>query len=173
MAQVRAAVRQDAGSIAEVHVASWRAAYHGVFSDLFLDSLSVDDRARRWRQVLIDGREHVAVIEEDGQIVGFAVVGASRDDDAADAQVGELQAIYLHPHWWEHGFGAGLIDAATAWLVDAGFLAATLWVLDRNDHARRFYEHHGWRPDGSVKLATIGGVEITEVRYRRMFRKNQ
>jgi GNAT superfamily N-acetyltransferase len=139
MAQLRAAVRDDARSIAEVHVASWRATYRGIFPDPFLESLSVDDRTGRWEQSLIDSDKHIAVAEEDGQIVGFAVVGASRDRDVTGTQVGELQAIYLLPRSQKQGLGGRLIAAATAWLVQAGFVEATLWVLDKNDRARIFY----------------------------------
>ena len=38
-----------------------------------------------------------------------------------------------------------------------------LWVLRDNARARRFYEGHGWRADGTERVA--GGV--VEVRYRR------
>ena len=52
-------------------------------------------------------------------------------------------------------------------LADEAFAEATLWVLDTNERARRFYEAGGWRLDGADKVDTIGGVGIREVRYRR------
>ncbi|KRF23226.1 MULTISPECIES: hypothetical protein [unclassified Phycicoccus] len=46
------------------------------------------------------------------------------------------------------------------------WLEATLWVLDGNQRARRFYEHHGWRSDGAAKVDWCGDVRLDEVRYR-------
>jgi hypothetical protein len=43
----------------------------------------------------------------------------------------------------------------------------TLWVLEANDRARRFYEIAGFLPDGSRKPADLpGGVRLPELRYR-------
>lgn len=44
MARVREAGADDVEAIAHVHVASWQAAYRGVFPDEHLDDLSTDDR---------------------------------------------------------------------------------------------------------------------------------
>lgn len=42
---------------------------------------------------------------------------------------------------------------------------ATLWVLETNERARRFYEIAGWLPDGATKTEMRGSVELREVRY--------
>jgi RimJ/RimL family protein N-acetyltransferase len=42
----------------------------------------------------------------------------------------------------------------------------TLWVVEANARARRFYERQGFRPDGSTKTARMSGTEAIEVRYR-------
>jgi hypothetical protein len=57
--------------------------------------------------------------------------------------------------------------AAAGELAAAGFASATLWVLDSNARARRFYELAGWTADGSSKQADVAGATVTEVRYRR------
>jgi hypothetical protein len=50
---------------------------------------------------------------------------------------------------------------------EAGYTAATLWVLDGNRRARRFSEAAGWSVDGATKDAVIADVPVTEVRYCR------
>ena len=40
-----------------------------------------------------------------------------------------------------------------------------LWVLETNERARGFYEHHGWHADGEIKRDTVHGFELREVRY--------
>ncbi|MDQ6926250.1 MAG: nucleotidyltransferase domain-containing protein [Candidatus Eremiobacteraeota bacterium] len=41
---------------------------------------------------------------------------------------------------------------AISGLRGAGSAEATLWVLDTNVRARRFYESAGWAPDGTTKV---------------------
>ena len=48
----------------------------------------------------------------------------------------------------------------------AGYGCITLWVLEANARARRFYQRAGFIPDGARHvLDDLGGV--TEIRYRR------
>lgn len=49
-----------------------------------------------------------------------------------------------------------------------GFARVTLWVLDSNQRARRFYEKAGFTTDGASKTETVApGVVLEEVRYCR------
>jgi hypothetical protein len=57
--------------------------------------------------------------------------------------------------------------AALDALAGFGFGEATLWVLDANERARRFYEAGGWSTDGAAKIDDSHGFPIVEVRYRR------
>ena len=67
------------------------------------------------------------------------------------------------------GIGRRLMDATLARMSKAGFVQVTLWVLDSNVRARRFYEAGGWSADGGQKLDESRGFPITQVRYRRSF----
>jgi ribosomal protein S18 acetylase RimI-like enzyme len=164
---VRRAVPADAHAIAAVHVASWQAGYAHVFPAEFLSSLSASAREPRWRTALSDAEELIFVAEDSGEVVGFASAAASRDEDAHDRSVGELHTIYVRADYWDTVAGSRLHDAAVDALQKAGFREATLWVLDSNTRARRFYERHAWTPDGAVKHDERGGTPIVEVRYRR------
>ena len=46
----------------------------------------------------------------------------------------------------------------------------TSWVRRENGRARRFYEKHGFRPDGGERLGPhdVLPIEIHEVRYRML-----
>ncbi|MEU7528373.1 GNAT family N-acetyltransferase [Saccharothrix sp. NPDC042600] len=136
--------------------------------DEFLRGLSVVERRRAWEGVLVAGVASVFVVLVGGEVAGFAVVGASRDDDAG-AGTGELHAINLDPAHWHSGLGRPLLEHAVGALRGLGYRDATLWVLAANARARRFYERAGWRPDGMARVETIAGgtVELAEVRYRR------
>ena len=51
--------------------------------------------------------------------------------------------------------------------VEAQFDQVTLWVLDSNVRARRFYEAVGWLADGARKIEESRGFPIAQVRYKR------
>jgi ribosomal protein S18 acetylase RimI-like enzyme len=167
--EIRPAEDADAFGIALVHVESWRAAYVGMVPDDFLARLSVDQRARAWRDILartVWPTTGTLVLQRDATVVGFANVGPSRDDDAAPG-TGELFAIYLQPDAWGTGGGRRLLAEAVARLQEAGFDRATLWVLKGNERARRFYGAAGWSPDGAERTEPQPGFVLNEVRYRR------
>ena len=164
--EVRQARAGDAAGIAAVHVASWQHAYRGLMPAALLDSLSVPVRTQRWAQNL-DGTTAGAatfVAELDGAVIGFASIGASRDEDADGA--GELWALYLHHRHWGAGHGHVLHAHAVRALTATGVAEATLWVLTSNQRVRRFYERHGWAADNATKVALVSGAELAESRYR-------
>src|SRR5262249_33894255 len=134
------------------------------------DQLDPAQRRQRWVRNLQDAQlsanTTVLAHHSDG-VAGFAQVSASRDADADPIAVGEVTAIYLLPQCWGSGGGQMLMDAALRRLTDAGYLEATLWVLDSNARARRFYEAGGWQPDRATKTDNSRGFPLLEIRYRR------
>ena len=161
---VRPARREDAAAIADVHVRTWQAAYEHVFGDKRLAGIE-DRRRAEWEERLADPQpgRHVFVAEESERITGFVSLGDSRDAPGK----GELLAIYVLPESW--GSGAGPALMATALEALRGYSSATLWVLEDNPRARRFYEREGWIVDGGRRDEEILGMTVTEVRYRITF----
>ena len=163
-AAVRAAVPADARTVAEIHVAGWRAGYRGLLDDALLDSLSVEERAAGWERGLAGGSR--VLLGGDGQEVrGFVCFGPARDEDLP-AGLGEVHALYVAPAAWGRGTGGALLDAALAELAADGCSGAVLWTLEGNARARGFYERRGWRADGAAKLQELPGAALAEVRYR-------
>jgi L-amino acid N-acyltransferase YncA len=163
---VRAATPQDSSAVAEVHVDSWQWAYRGQLPDDYLDSLSVDDRLTMWNQRLETTDTGVLVaVDDDGSVMGFASVGPSRDPDAPEG-TGELESIYLVAGAAGTGAGSLLMQEAMDELRRKGFAGATLWVLETNQRARRFYERQGWSWDGSRSDHQIECGNRPIVRYR-------
>ena len=71
------------------------------------------------------------------------------------------------PERWGMGLGRALLATSEALLADMGFIRAMLWVLEGNDRARAFYQRQGWSQGAPFRLETIGGTEVTEVRYEK------
>jgi len=164
MALIRAAEPDDARAIAAVHVASWRATYHGLLPDDFLAGLALAPREAQWARALAappDERGVWVATDDTGAVLGFASGGPERGGDAA--YPGELYALYLLPEAQGRGRGRRLFGAVAADLARRGFPALLLWVLDGNP-ACRFYAHLGGYPLRSQPF-TIGGVTRTELAY--------
>ena len=167
--EIRDAQPADAGDIAAVHVGSWQVAYRGLLPDHILADLSVADRERTWRKILVDPPPRTAVLlaTSGAAVVGFAAVGPGRDPTAGPER-GELYAIYLRPDQQRRGIGTQLHRAAIDRLRSLGFTSAMLWVLNGNMAALSFYHHNGWTADGTQKVDYgPAGVELPELRLVR------
>ncbi|WP_150307821.1 GNAT family N-acetyltransferase [Planctomonas psychrotolerans] len=133
---------EDAPKLGAVHVASWRETYEGILSDAFLAGMSVNERVGMWQDVI--GRPNRSFLAEvDGRIVGFALAGESREDEAPRET--QLHAMYLLSDYYGTGIGVALLDAA---ISDA---PAFLWVAADNHRALSFYRKHGFVVDGITK----------------------
>lgn len=162
---IRFATPDDADRIGEIHIAAWRVAYRGIIPDAHLDSLSVEERVVRWRDILEEKPKIVLVHEQGGRVEGWVSIGPGRDDDATND--GEIYGFYVDPASWRTGVGRVLMENAEVELRSRGFSRLFLWVLKQNDRARRFYESMGYSPDGGTKVITIGGASLPELRYTR------
>ncbi len=170
---VRAAVPEDAGAIAAIHVGSWRDAYRGLVPDALLAALSVERRTAFWRDEIIradaDGSGFRVWVAERGRtLIGFASTGPTGDDDAPPGTP-EIFTIYVDPANVGTGAGRALFVHATEDFRRRGFPRASLWVLASNERTRRFYEAGGWRADGSVKTETFGEWPLEVARYTITF----
>jgi GNAT superfamily N-acetyltransferase len=167
--EVRRATPIDAFAIAELHVASWRAAYAEIMPQSVLEALSQDTRAARWLSSLgSPGDTRTWVAEEADTVIGFVSAGPCRDADAGPRLgMGEVYALYVHPARWRRGAGAALLGRAAQDLRYRGYSWLTLWVLEANQSARRFYEAEGLGLDGATQVEHRGNVALPQLRYRR------
>jgi ribosomal protein S18 acetylase RimI-like enzyme len=162
--EVRAALPDDCRAVAELHVTSWQAAYASILDAAFLAGLSIDRREESWRQVLSAAESELLLGLVGSSVVGFASFGPSRDADAPRGR-GELWALYVHPASWSTGAGHELWHAAHERLQARGFTSVSLWVLEHNARAIRFYSAAGFTIEhGSEKAFELGGTKVREVR---------
>jgi len=163
---IRPAAPEDALPVARVHVRSWQAAYRTLLPDDYLDHLRPEDRAQKYDfSGLATAKPYTIVAVEDGVIRGFATTAPSGDHDLSD--YAELCALYVDPERWGCGVGKALMSVAREHLSQSGFRNALLWVLVGNVRAERFYRLDGWMPDGMRRTATVWGITVDEIRFRR------
>ena len=68
-----------------------------------------------------------------------------------DPVAGEVYALFVDPPRWGSGIGHALLERGLDHLRSLDLTDARLWVLDRNDRARSFYEARGWVDTGEVR----------------------
>ncbi len=162
---IRPANVSDIPALARVHVASWQAAYRHILPDEVLNRLSIEQFEANWRRNFSDIQRTNLVLEVESCVSGFISFGNSRDNDAT-AGTGEIYGLYLIPELWGAGYGRVLWAEASQYLPSR-FSVITLWVLQNNTRARKFYECMGLEHDEQTKNISLYGVELPEVRYRK------
>jgi len=144
---VRRARLDDADAIAAVHLQAWHETYTGMLPQLVIDARTLIDRRREETRTWLadaDSCAHVALIE--GELVGFASGGTSREPVVGFD--GELHRIYLLQRAQRRGLGEMLVRAVADDLRGRGLRSMAVLVLAENARARAFYENRDRvRPD--------------------------
>lgn len=162
---VRAALPDDAPAIAGIRVLTWRHAFRGIIPQPYLDAMDASENEAVWRGSISKGMPRVLVAEAEGQVVGFSCFGPCRDEEASSS-AGEIWALYVLPDYWDKGVGRRLWLESHRQLVEQGSTVISLWVLEKNLKAIRFYRAAGFAPEeSSWKCFEIGGAQVPEIRY--------
>jgi len=161
---IRRALPADAVSVARIHVESWKIAYRGIMPDDVIARTDVAYRTTFWKERIADTAWPVFLLEERGVPLAFCQIIASRDGDDDAARVAHITSLHVLPQLRGRGHGRALLDHAIAEIRRRGLTELTLWVLEANQPARRFYEKHGFSPDGGTRK--YSKTQVPEVRYR-------
>lgn len=141
---LRPATAQDAAALGQVHVQAWRETYPGIVPANVLAALAPLERATMWRRVIATGQIVLLAHDDAGTLLGFANAGPQREPDVLP-QAAEINAIYLLQAAKRQGFGRALMRATAQALLARRLGSASLWVLDGNTAADRFYTALGGR----------------------------
>jgi len=164
---IRYATTEDAKALGYIHSQSWKVAYKGIIPDNVLDNITEEKREKYFLKALSENREEDALIFKNNVPVGLTCIGRCRDEDK-DSSYGEIWGIYILPTYWNQGIGIELMNWGMGQLKIKGYSKATLWVLEENYNARKFYEKVGFCHDHTVKEINIG-KKLNEIRYTIVF----
>jgi ribosomal protein S18 acetylase RimI-like enzyme len=154
----------DVLPMAKVHIASWRESYAGLLPDAMLAGLSIADEAIRWQRMLDRPRTWGGAVsfvaDQNGSVVGYGLCGEQRTAPLRDhGFTSEISELYVLRSAQRKGAGTELMKAMAGALRKRGHCALSLWVLQQNAPARRFYERLG-----GALVAEKGG-NLPEVAY--------
>lgn len=109
----------------------WRESYAGYFNAGVDETPWMDDI---WHEFLPVMRCFL-IAEIDSRVVGF-----THRDGAL------VEDLWVDPEFCSHGIGPLLLDRQLRAMAADGYRTASLFCLEVNSRARRFYEREGWRP---------------------------
>lgn len=153
---VRPAGPDDAEAFAACHLACWKEAYSDLWGADRFESMDPDRMTRQRRKEITSGAARHYLAELDGEVIGIAIAGPSRDENPPTEQ--ELYAIYVRAAHQGSGVADTLLNAA----LDGD--PASLWVYRDNPRASAFYVHNDFIPDGEERTDSVGILEIRMIR---------
>jgi ribosomal protein S18 acetylase RimI-like enzyme len=170
---IRRAVADDLASLAalarKTYVDAFGHSFRAPDLKAHLEKNLSDDRFSRFLQ-----EDVILVAERQGEMIGFAQIGAAKPDhfDFAIARGDqELRRIYVLKDDQRKGVGGALIDAALQLPASVAALRIFLDVWEENIAARRFYERRDFKTCGKRAFVTDSGIatgfELIMVRQRR------
>jgi lincosamide nucleotidyltransferase A/C/D/E len=162
---VRDATVADVPAACIVRTRSWRAAYAGLMPQPVIDSLDLGTMWSAWRATVErpPTRWHrLFVTGPPGEVHSYAWVRPV--DGSRDAA--EVAAMYSDPTAWGTTAGWATFRTGVGFLQSSGFTDLSLWMLQGNERAGRFYERAGWRADGQQQTTNTAAGSYVEVRYR-------
>lgn len=168
---IRQATPDDSEAITRLQIAAWQSAYRGLLPDAVLTYPEADivERIASRREKMEAKRADIRewLLEESGELLGWALAGRPRSDPDLDETTSELYALYVRPDRIGTGRGRALMDHVLTDAAACGMRELVLWVLVENDRARAFYEKAGFAEDPRAApkaFADTGALELRLVR---------
>ena len=159
---IRSAHPDDAGTIAKIHVDSWRAVYDGILPESYLLRLNYGQMVQSVRTGLLSPVNIYLVADDPGcGPIGYICGGPERSGD--HIYNGEIYELYIAPGFQRQGMGKRLLSALASRLQDQKFYAMMAWVLASNPN-HKFYEKAGGLYLG-VKTISFAGKKLQAAAY--------
>ena len=152
----------DEAALARIQTESWKAAFCHILPPEELARCTDAGRVTAmYRRLLEQNYGHGYLLRVDGEPHGIAWWSNAREPQLEG--IAELICIHCLPGKWRSGYGTRMMNAVLADVAAAGYPKVMLWVFEKNERARRFYEKNGFVCTGRVKP----GDGPTEVCYEK------
>lgn len=159
--EIRSLTSNNVIGAAEIKVSGWKTAYKGIIDDEHLNSLSIEEQAKKFEKYI--GNDNFVVAIQAEKVVGFCRFvynnSLSPNIDYADF---ELTAIYVHPDFKGEGIGTKLFQYVLNKYNNQDKSKMILCCLADNINSINFYKHMGGEIQ-ETKQVTIGDKNYEEV----------
>jgi len=156
--ELRRAEPGDEKILAYIQTESWKAAFSEILSSEELERCTNIEKAEEMYKNVLKGHAVKLVIESVDKNP-HCIAGWSRNRNDLGQNVAELICIHSLCDKWHQGYGSIMMRHILDEIKEAGYSEVILWVFEKNQNARRFYEKHGFQLT-SQKNQSHGAVEI-------------
>lgn len=163
---VSRASQEDLQSLAQLKVACTRENYRGFFEFAPLNEQDPSKASEFFEEMLAAPDTYLTVLKSETAPLGYAV--SRWTENPAGGYACELLAIDVLPEVSSADYHM-LIIAAVEAAAEKGITIAFVYLLNNNFRARFAFEHVGFRRDGNVTKAFIGGERFDLLRYVHCF----
>ena len=122
---------------------SWQYSHKGIVSEEFLLSCTPELQKHKLQQHILKGQNCFVGIDNE-KAVGILIF---------DYCINEIISIYISPDKLRKGIGSQLINFALDKLDNKKEIKLT--VMNTNKNARKFYETHGFKFSGKIKILSL------------------
>lgn len=148
----------DEAALAYIQTESWKEGFKDILSaDVLRGYTQMEKAAAMYRRLLEENIGNGYLLKVEGSPHCIAWWDAARERDMTG--YAELICIHSLKNQWRKGYGSRMMDAVLHDIAAAGYTKVMLWVFEDNVRARRFYEAHGFTPNGKTKQF-IGANEM-------------
>lgn len=161
LATIRRSEHGDRNTLAELHAEAWRYAYRGIIPGIALERM-IARRGPAWWDRRCGPRNRALLLEFDGRVAGYALIGASRIPSRP--RMGEIYELYVRPEYQGAGFGRALFEEARRRLGLRRLAGLVVWALAENDLACEFYQAMGGQARFRA-FETLGGARLEKIAF--------
>lgn len=158
--KIRQATLEDIYQMSEVFAKTWKVTYKGIFSQRYLQKLSLKHWVEPFKRGMQAKKNEYIVAQVDERIVGGLVCGKNRHHQT-NAQI---YAIYVLPEYQGLGIGKALIEKSLQLLH--AYDEVDVFCVINNYPARQFYTMCGFQETNEIKRSELDGVPFSCVCYR-------
>jgi RimJ/RimL family protein N-acetyltransferase len=172
---------EDFAAMSRIHAQGWRTTYpEDVPADYMEEVITDDHWTEQFHKEQASGKGHCLMLCRDDVPVSCLTYGAVRVGTVSVQSLphtisaqgyegwGEILTFYSDPKETGKGYGGLLLEEALNRLREEGYSNVYVFVLDKNERSRAFYERHGFRWDGTWEdIPFPHGYICRDLRYVR------
>ena len=161
---LRHANATDVAAIGRIQVTTWRDAYRGLIPGDILANMRSEKIETFVTEILSGLHEgtFVLVCEAEMRPAGFCIGGPERSEREGQCSFGEIYSMYVLPAYQRLGLGKALIRQAAGVLRSNGMTGLSLWVLQGNAGALRFYQSMGGVMKETKQFEAFGATLVVQ-----------
>ncbi|OED52275.1 GNAT family N-acetyltransferase [Aliivibrio fischeri] len=127
----------------------------------FIESYTLEKRRKLWSNIIKRSLAEVLVADCDEGLVGFLCFGQPKALNGTE--VYELSSIYIAPDKIGAGIGQTLYNECERVLRLLKAQKVSLWALDSNKRALKFYTKQGFTPTGGINKERTNDIVLNDI----------